>query len=229
MTDVATVHRALSTVRDPEVDSPITEMGFVSDVTLAADGVHVRLRLPTYFCAPNFTYLMLDDARRAVEAVAGRGRVHLTLEDHFESVRLNAALATGRSFAETFGDEAAGELDEIRDRFRRKTFLIRQERLCRRLGDVDLPTLTVGDLPSDAGDYLESRAELGISCAPDAPFLVAADGTPVPRERLERHRRAASVIELSYSGNGTLCRRLLATRYRTQPENGTRPKEGEAA
>jgi len=58
---------ALGTVRDPELDEPITALGFVSACSLAADGTaEVRLRLPTYFCAPNFAYLMVADAYDAV-------------------------------------------------------------------------------------------------------------------------------------------------------------------
>ena len=45
---------ALSTVRDPELDEPITALGFVASCTVADDGhVEIRLRLPTYFCAAN--------------------------------------------------------------------------------------------------------------------------------------------------------------------------------
>jgi len=46
--------RALETVRDPELDEPITSLGFVASCAVSADGdAEVRLRLPTYFCAPN--------------------------------------------------------------------------------------------------------------------------------------------------------------------------------
>ena len=51
--------RALETVRDPELDEPITSLGFVASCTVSADGdAQVRLRLPTYFCAPNFLSLI---------------------------------------------------------------------------------------------------------------------------------------------------------------------------
>ncbi|KWX00976.1 hypothetical protein TH66_05570 [Carbonactinospora thermoautotrophica] len=222
MTDLAAVYAALAQVRDPEVDEPITAMGFVADVASREDGIHVTLRLPTYFCAPNFTYLMMADAQRAVEAVAGR--VHVALEGHFESGRLNTALAEHQEFSAAFGDEATGELDEIRDRFRRKAFLVRQERLCRLLEEEGadaqaLLTLTIGDLPPSRAceEYLRLRAELGIDCDPGAPFLVAADGTRVRPDRLHIHRRSASVLALSFESNGALCRALLTARY-DQPD-----------
>src|ERR1700691_3251825 len=67
-----TLLAALETVRDPELDEPVTSLGFVSSCTVSADGdAQVRLRLPTYFCAPNFAFLMVADAYDAVSAQAG--------------------------------------------------------------------------------------------------------------------------------------------------------------
>jgi metal-sulfur cluster biosynthetic enzyme len=40
------VLEALGTVRDPELDEPVTALGFVSSCTVSGDG-EVRLRLPT--------------------------------------------------------------------------------------------------------------------------------------------------------------------------------------
>ena len=63
LTTQARVLAALETVRDPELDEPITSLGFVTSCTVSADGdAQVRLRLPTYFCAPNFAFLMVADA-----------------------------------------------------------------------------------------------------------------------------------------------------------------------
>ena len=46
-------------------------LGFVSSCTVSADGdAQVRLRLPTFFCAPNFAFLMVADAYDAVSAVS---------------------------------------------------------------------------------------------------------------------------------------------------------------
>ena len=66
---------ALATVRDPELDEPITALGFVASCVVSCEGrAVVRLRLPTYFCAPNFAFLMVADAYDAVTAVPGRAR-----------------------------------------------------------------------------------------------------------------------------------------------------------
>ena len=59
-------------MRDPELDEPITSLGFVASCAVSAAGdAQVRLRLPTYFCAPNFAYLMVADAYDAVAALPG--------------------------------------------------------------------------------------------------------------------------------------------------------------
>jgi len=63
---------ALAGVRDPELDRPITSLGFVTSCHVSAAGdAQVRLRLPTYFCAPNFAFLMVADAYDTVAAVPG--------------------------------------------------------------------------------------------------------------------------------------------------------------
>ena len=81
---VDTLLTALETVRDPELDEPITSLGFVASCTVSAAGdAQVRLRLPTYFCAPNFAFLMVADAYDAVSAVPGVRSTEVVLEDHF--------------------------------------------------------------------------------------------------------------------------------------------------
>ncbi|HET8987716.1 MAG TPA: iron-sulfur cluster assembly protein, partial [Humibacillus sp.] len=58
----AAAYDALSVVIDPELDEPITDLGFVRSLDVVGDRVTAHLRLPTSFCAPNFAYLMASDA-----------------------------------------------------------------------------------------------------------------------------------------------------------------------
>jgi len=91
--------RALETVRDPELDEPITSLGFVASCAVSADGdAEVRLRLPTYFCAPNFAYLMVADAYDAVSVLPGVRRTSVVLEDHFASDAINDGVAAQVGF-----------------------------------------------------------------------------------------------------------------------------------
>ena len=63
----AEVRARLATVTDPELDEPVTDLGFVEGVTVAADGaVAIDFSLPTYWCAANFAYMMAEDMRDAV-------------------------------------------------------------------------------------------------------------------------------------------------------------------
>ena len=90
---------ALGTVRDPELDEPVTSLGFVTSCAVSADGVaDVRLRLPTYFCAPNFAWLMVADAYDAVSAVPGVRQTQIELEDHFASAEINRGVAARAGF-----------------------------------------------------------------------------------------------------------------------------------
>ena len=46
------VTAALAVVNDPELDEPITDLGFVRSVAIDGSSVTVHLRLPTSFCSP---------------------------------------------------------------------------------------------------------------------------------------------------------------------------------
>ena len=80
---------ALAQVRDPELDRPVTDLGFVARLQVRPDAsVRAELRLPTYFCAPNFAWLMVADARDALAAVPGVTAVEVVLLEHFVSAEI---------------------------------------------------------------------------------------------------------------------------------------------
>ena len=128
------VDAALATVRDPELDEPITTLGFVASCTVSQDGrAQVRLRLPTYFCAPNFAFLMVADAYDAVTAVPGVRHAEIVLEDHFASDAINGGVAARAGFAQSFDGEAVGELHQLRADFLRKAVMAGTDQVCRPL------------------------------------------------------------------------------------------------
>jgi metal-sulfur cluster biosynthetic enzyme len=212
---------ALGTVYDPELDEPITALGFVGACTVSGRGeVAVRLRLPTPQCAPNFAYLMAADARAAALSVEGVTRALIELEDHYTGDEINAALARGGGFADAFPGETTGSLDALRELFRRKALVARQARVCQALlGDDATPetvvALRVADLPAgeDAVRCVALRRELGLCYGPDDPALVAGDGAALTAEELPTWLRRARLVSLSLESNGGLCRSLLAVRY----------------
>ena len=218
--DPSAVLEALGTVRDPELDEPLPDLGFVSALEVEGDTVRVRLRLPTYFCAPNFAYLMVADADTAVRSVSGVRQAEVVLDDHFTSEEINSGIAQRRGFQASFDGLADDELDELRTVFRRKALVNRQQRLAKALLDAgrttaELSRLRLGDLPAwpELAAYLERRAELGLDVGPEAPLVVDTDGKPIPPELLERHLQFARLTRVSIEGNAGFCRGMLATRY----------------
>ena len=126
MTSRAEVLGALSGVRDPELDEPITDLDFVSELEVEGGTAFVRLRLPTYFCAPNFAYLMVADAKAALLSVPGVERARVVLDDHYASQEINAGVNEDHGFDGAFADETEGpDLEELRTVFRRKSFVSR--------------------------------------------------------------------------------------------------------
>ncbi len=226
----AEVLDALSGVRDPELDEPITELKFIADLRVADDAVDVRLRLPTPFCAPNFAYLMVADAKEAVLSVPGVREARIFLDGHYASGEINAGMAEDRGFEGTFPGETEGEsLDELRTIFRRKSFVSRQEKLCRALlaggfSSEKLAEMRLEELPvSETFEkYLSRREELGLDVSAEAPFVVDPDGNQIPAEAVVEHLRFAKLTRLSIEGNAGFCRGLLATRYGIEdPEEAT--------
>ncbi|HTT53091.1 MAG TPA: iron-sulfur cluster assembly protein [Streptosporangiaceae bacterium] len=213
---------ALETVRDPELDEPITALGFVASAVLSAAGdAQVRLRLPTYFCAPNFAYLMVADAYDAVTAVPGVRQAEVVLDGHFASDAINGGVAAQTGFAQSFDGEAVGELHQLRADFLRKAVMAGTDQVCRPLAaagtDVSgLLTMTLGDVPpSPALDRLrQRRAELGLPAGDDAALLVdPASGAPVTADAVPLHLRKARITRVSFDANGSICRGQLRQRY----------------
>ena len=221
MTSRAQVLAALATVCDPELDEPITQLGFVGSCEVSHAGdVDVHLRLPTSQCAPNFAYLMAADAREAVCRLPKVGEVTVVLDDHYTGDEINEAVGRGASFSDAFPGETRGELSALRELFQRKALLARQGRVCQALladglGPEAVVALTVAELPdgSEVSRCLELRRELGLPYDLSAPALVAGDGTRLDAGDLDKWLRRARLVSLSLESNGGLCRSLLRVRY----------------
>jgi len=216
------VLEALATVRDPELDEPITELGFIDSCTVSEHGdVEVLLRLPTSQCAPNFAFLMAADARAAIRALAGVRRVRVALEDHCTEEEINAALERGEGFSAAFpGETDDDELAALRELFWRRALLARQSQLARRLladgwSEARLVGATVAELPDDPAGRraLELRELLGIGTAPCAPALVSATGEPLTESGVRRWLAAGRLVRTSLEANGGICRALIAGRH----------------
>ncbi len=224
MTDATALLAALDTVRDPELDESVTSLGFVTSCTVSEEGIaDVRLRLPTYFCAPNFAFLMVADAYDAVSQVAGVRHAEVILDDHFAADAINAGVAARSGFVQAFGELAAGELDELRTDFVRKAVLAGTDRVCRPMlaagrSIEELAGLTLGDVPPSPDlDRLRSRrAELGLPADDDSALLVdAVTGEAIGAQALPLHLRRARLTRVNLEANGSICGGMLQHRYGT--------------
>lgn len=220
------VLRALDAVLDPELDEPITDLGFVRSLAVDDGDVVVHLRLPTSFCSPSFAYLMCSDAKDVVTALPGTRRVTVRLDDHHDSEVINRGLDADADFRGTFGHEAERDLDGLRDTFRRKAHTAAMERcLTALLRDRDhLDVASVGavvlaDLPDGRATsaLLRRRAALGLPAAPTSLVMVDGDGRAYPADEVPLQLRRARSTRISIDGNAHFCRGLLRTRY---PDSG---------
>jgi len=219
------VYAALDTVRDPELDESVLSLDFVSSCAVSeagADGgaVEVHLRLPTYFCAPNFAFLMVADAYDAVMAVDGVTEASILLDDHFASQTINEGVAARAGFVASFQGEAQDELAELRANFLHKAVLAGQDRVARPLlADGWTPerlcAAGLGDVPPspDLDRLRHRRGLLGLPAGDEAALLIDAEGQRVTLEAMPLHLRRARTTRVGMEANGGYCRGLLADRY----------------
>jgi metal-sulfur cluster biosynthetic enzyme len=232
MTTATSVIEALAEVRDPELDEPITRLGFVTscEVTTAGE-VAVVLRLPTPQCAPNFAFLMAADARAALHRLPDVRAVSVMLEDHYTGEEINGAINRGQGFTGAFpGETEDDELTALRELFLRKALVARQSRLCERLLDggetpQQVTARRVRDLPDvdDVHRCLEIRRHFGIAADADAPGFVLPDGAALRAGDLRRWLRTATLVRMGLEVNGGICRSLLRAHRGVEIED---PEEG---
>jgi metal-sulfur cluster biosynthetic enzyme len=219
---VSSAFAALATVRDPELDEPITDLGFVASCTVSCDGrARARLRLPTYFCAPNFAFLMVADAYDALMATPGVRSAEVVLEDHFASDAINAGVAAQAGFVASFDGEAVAELGDLRAQFLGKAVMAGTDQVCRPLAAAGatperLRAMTLGDVPpSGELDRLrQRRAELGLPATDAAPLLIdPVSGEPIAAGAVPLHLRRARVTQAGIEANTSICSGMFGFRY----------------
>ncbi|MCW2868335.1 MAG: putative metal-sulfur cluster biosynthetic enzyme [Marmoricola sp.] len=238
--DRAQVLRALDVVIDPELDEPITDLGFVRSVAVSADGaVEVHLRLPTSFCSPNFAYLMASDAKDALVALNDGRPVLVELDDHHDSGIINAGLAADAGYKGTFLHEAEDDLEELRRTFRRKAHTAASERALTALlrarpdlTEVDVTRIRLRDVPEGPQREALVRRRRGVGLDDDPDLLVLVDHTGQGYAEADGplRLRLARSTRISIDGNAHFCRGLLRTRYPgSEADQVNRPEGAEPA
>lgn len=227
----AEVWARLDRVDDPELDEPLTDLGFVEEVRVSAGGdVDVAFRLPTYWCAPNFAFLMAEDIHREVGALPWTRTVTVRILDHLWGEEIADGVNRGLSFAEVFADLAQGQdLAGLRATFDAKAFRRRQEAVllglralgfddarivAMRLGELDSIRFPEGDAAKQQRRYREALGRLGLATAPDDIAFPDAEGRPIAAEALSEHLASLRSVRLNMEFNAALCRGLARARYR---------------
>ena len=229
--DTRQVWDRLDRVMDPELDEPITDMGFVEDVAIQDGGVvEVAFRLPTYWCSPNFAFLMAEGIRREVSALPWATDVRVRLEDHMAADEMNAAVNEGRDFAEVFAGLTDGEdLETLREKFDVKAFQRRQEAVINALMDAghspdDLARMTLAELQAVETDdpewdrlrlrYVDILTSRGVASGPLDFALRTHEGEPLPTDGFRDYLNALRSVRINMEFSGALCRGLKQTRYK---------------
>ena len=222
---VGRVWEALGTVRDPELDTDIVTLDFVGECHVSDDGTAtVRLRLPTYFCAPNFAFLMVADAHDALTTVAGIHTVDVQLVDHFASDAINTGVAARAGFVNSMHGteigEAVAELDDLRATFTARAVMAGTDLVVRPLlraghTPTQIAAMTLADAPDtrDKHRLTTRRRELGLPAEDDSPLVVDPTGATVGVDALPLHLRKARSYQVGVEANTSICSGQLAVRY----------------
>ena len=214
----------LDRVLDPELDESVLSLGFVESVDGNEAGeVTVCLRLPTYWCAANFSYLMASDVQRELASLQGVSSVSVRLGEHFAGREVEDGAGASKTFAEAFPEGGPDTLEETRRIFVVKGFISRQERLLRALkdGGLSFPEISefrvvhaweLGVEERVVSRYMNRRKEMGLDCSDLSPLIVDIKGDRVPAEELETHYVRARTTRLAMEASGSLCSAMLQSR-----------------
>ena len=236
--DREVIFKQLEMVLDPELDESILKLGFVKSIAAENGHLTIELHLPTYWCAPNFSYMMAEDTRRELLTVGGIHDVTVRLKDHFAAGTIEAGVNAGKSFSQAFPDEASDNLCQLSDLFLRKGYIRRQERLLQNLKNAgllfeEIAMLRIGDLSfedesyrirhndgriCDVGEaevarqYFQRRAEMNLDCSPTAPLIIDLRGREVTAQQLEKYLIRARTVRVALQANGSFCAAVLTAR-----------------
>jgi metal-sulfur cluster biosynthetic enzyme len=233
----------LDLVMDPELDEPVTDMGFIEAVSITDTSpqnvatVDVSFRLPTYWCSPNFAFIMAEDIKRQVENLPWVGQAVITLQDHMAADEMNAAINSGASFGSVFEDLHPGEdLAALREKFDVKAFQRRQEVVIKALIAMGFIPTEIVSMPrglldatllADPEDARQKTRYMAIlaqkQLAPAAKDLAfpTYQGSPITDYGLYMGLLRSVRINMEFSGS--LCRGLKQSRYLEVDVSGTVP------
>lgn len=225
------VWECLDAVTDPELDEPITDMGFVEQIeVIDAQMVKVEFRLPTYWCSPNFAFLMAFGIRREILALPWVRTATVQLNDHCFGDKVNEGVNSGREYQDVFAKYCDGaKLNEVVDTFLAKAFDRRQETVMlglKQLGyDAEaIVSMTLQQLQNidfegeeearQKPRYLELLLAQKLAENPSDPAFSTWAKETIKVASLSEHLARLRSTRINMEFNGALCRGLAKTRYK---------------
>lgn len=221
------VWSALDTVTDPELDESVTSLEFITSVQIQDENdVLIEFRLPTYWCAPNFAFLMASDMRDAVTEISWVREVKVQLHDHFSAELINHGVAFRKDFRDAFPGETDDDLSAIRKKFLGKAYERRQELLIRHLlgkgcepgwfARTSIRELLFLPLEPEGvalrNLYLFSWRRIHGVCPEESLAFTTVDGTAIDPSDFQNHLRRVASVRRNAEYNAFICRGLLEAR-----------------
>ncbi|WP_110926661.1 iron-sulfur cluster assembly protein [Bacillus massiliglaciei] len=230
MNKIEEVNAQLEKVYDPELDQSLPELGFIEGIVISKGKVKVIFRLPTYWCSPNFAYIMAEDIQAAITELDWVQEVEVNLIDHCASEEINKGANAGVSFSESFKKLTDGNLGELRKTFNIKAYYARQEKLMRYLMKTGMTRrriieLTVNQLEAMTLDaegrevrerYLEKKERLNHT---SGIAVTTPEDKPLSEEEFMDYLHGAKRTRMNMEFNAYYCRGLLEARYGLEPKN----------
>jgi metal-sulfur cluster biosynthetic enzyme len=221
------VWSALETVTDPELDESVTSLEFITLVQIEEENkVRIEFRLPTYWCAPNFAFLMASDMRDAVTEIPWVRAVQVELLDHFSAGLINRGIALRHDFRDAFPGETDDDLSAVRKKFLGKAYERRQELLIRHLlgsgfesvwfSRASLRELILLPLAPEGAAlrnlYLFSWRRVRAGFAEESLAFTTVEGTPLDPGDFRNYLRKVASVRRNAEFNAFICRGLLEAR-----------------
>jgi len=225
------IWQRLDLVMDPELDEAITELGFVEAVsTDPQGGVEVAFRLPTYWCSPNFAFLMAEGIRREVEVLPWVRQARVQIQDHMAAAEMSETVNAGGLFSDVFDELTESEdLSALREKFDVKAFQRRQEVVIKALlaRGLDIPAVIALPLAALQGlrladpeaekqrlRYLALLLSKGIASAPSDPALPTYQGAALTEAGFGNYMAQLRAVRINMEFSGSMCRGLKHSRYK---------------
>jgi len=222
------VYHKLQLVVDPELDEALTDLNFIKRIDIDDQNVTITFHLPTYWCSPNFAFIMAEDIKKRVEELDWVKRAEVILIDHLESKKISEGVSKGKTFKEVFG-KSQGDLYELRQKFRLKAFYARQERLAKKLLNENVTKETIitmsiiellylsrtdKDIDQLVSRYLSIREEFDLSTESGAIAFTDPYGKKLAIDTFKEYFLNSKRERLSMEFNSTFCQGILQTRYK---------------